>query len=246
MPRGSRRRSPPRSAGPPPLLPPLSIALSRQGQGPWAPLFAPQQERSRSRSRSQPRNVPESLRPLVRRPRVRSSSSAAAVPASKRARKSRFDAAVVSKSVTAGSAAAPKSKEALLALIKAKKNALTAGLAAQTAGSRVGGLASAPELIIDRGAKDFSDAAKEAAQQRRANTSLDINKIAARKRVLNPYLSHRVDEDVPSSSSSSSSLAGNRPPNPYLSSSNASASYEDFRMHASVAARRRDRGFRFV
>ena len=68
--------------------------------------------------------------------------------------------------------------------------------ASRAEGSRAGGLASAPELIIDKSSKDLTGAAKEAAQQRRANTSLDINKAAARKRVVNPYLSHRADDDT--------------------------------------------------
>jgi hypothetical protein len=154
----------------------------------------------------------------------------------------------------------PTSKAALLALIQAKKNALAAGLAAGLAdadaaapagGGRAGGLASAPELIIDKSSKDLSGAAKEAAQQRRAHTSLDINKAAARKRVVNPYLSHRADDDVASSfssssSSSSSAAAAGARANPYLSSSSAASSFQDGRMHATATTRRRHQGFRFV
>ena len=172
----------------------------------------------------------------------------------KRHRKSRFDSAPTS-SVNATSAAstAPKSKAALLALIQAKKNALAAGIGAPALNSsllpvaaprsRAGGLASAPELIIDGSSKNLTSAAEEAAQQRRENAVLDINKAAARKRVVNPYLSHRED-GVTSSSSASSSISGT---NPYLSSSNDdSSSFLDRRIHLSTNHRRQHKGFRFV
>ena len=202
MPRGSRRRSPPRERGAA-TAPPAARSRSRDRDRDRGRRSSRRSRSDRDRDRARSH---ETFPSLLLRPRPRLRLSVRLVRLVRlirlvllcccrtcQRRGNPFDAAVVSKTVTAGSAAAPKSK-GVARSYQGEKERSPQGSPRKQLG-RVG-LASAPELIIDRGAKDFSDAAKEAAQQRRANTSLDINKVAARKRVLNPCLSHRVDEDV--------------------------------------------------
>ena len=54
---------------------------------------------------------------------------------------------------------------------------------------------------------DLAQVAAEAVQQRRANSSLQINKTAARKKLVNPYLAHKSSSSDNSSFSSSSTAS---------------------------------------
>ena len=121
MPRGSRRRSPPRGPPPPSRR---SVALSRQGQTVGAALRAAAgSDRDRDRARSH-ETFPSLLlrRPPPRPPRP--PRPPLLLPYRLEAgAEIRFDAAVVSKSVTAGSA--PQSPKRRCSLLSRRKRTLS-------------------------------------------------------------------------------------------------------------------------
>ena len=137
-------------------------------------------------------------------------------------------------------------KAALLALIQQRTQSLAAdlpGLIHKT-GS---GLAAAPELVLDKNGRDVASTSAEAAKRVRNRASLQINRTAARKKAVNPYLAHRSSSSSGSSSSSSTTTTSKST----LSSTSTSFSgfsvfKVDPRMKASRVSRDTSRDFRFV
>ena len=141
-----------------------------------------------------------------------------------RIKKSRF---------TSSSATAPAApdKLALLALIQQRAKSLEVDLPSLINKTGVG-LASAPELVLDKNGKDVATTSVEAAKILREHASLKINRDVARKKAVNPYLAHRQTSFSTSSSSSS-----------FFSSS---STVIDHRVKSDRVSRTATRDFKFV
>lgn len=100
-------------------------------------------------------------------------------------------------------------------------------------------LANAPELRLDSDGKVTFSAAQEAARSVRQTASLRINRAAAKNRIANPYLAHRVSHsDKKPTSSASNDGAGLE--------DEATAAFHDERIVSSSKVRRREQALRFV
>lgn len=136
-------------------------------------------------------------------------------------------------------------KAALLALIQQRTQSLAAdlpGLINKT-GS---GLAAAPELVLDKNGRDVASTSAEAAKRVRNRASLQINRTAARRKAVNPYLAHRSSSSSGSSSSTTTTTSKSTKSSSSTSFSGFSVFKVDPRMKASRVSRDTSRDFRFV